>query len=81
MSAMTLRSISTMYPAISGRTATMMTAQTSGTQIDITNWTRFISMALPVDFPQNDIERPDDGHHVRHQVPANHFVERFQIDE
>src|ERR1700693_1930152 len=81
MSAMTFRSINTMYPATSGKTATMMTAQTSGTQMEITKWMRFISMALPVDFSQYDIERPDDGHDVRHQVPANHFVKRLKIDQ
>src|ERR1700722_18907247 len=81
MSAMTLRSISTMYPATSGSTATMITAQTSGTQMEITKWSTFISIALPVHFPQHDIERSDDGHNVRHQVPANHFVERFQVNK
>ena len=81
MSAMTFRSIKTMYPATSGKTATMMSAQTSGTQMEITKWRRFISMALPVDFSQYDIERPDDSHHVRHQVPANHFVKRLEINK
>src|SRR5580692_3532060 len=81
MSAMTLRSIRTMYPATSGRTATMMSAQTSGTQMEIRKWRRFISMSLPVHFSQNNIERPDNGHHVRHQVPADHLVKRFQIDQ
>src|ERR1700722_9115325 len=81
MSAITLRSIKTMYPATSGRTATMMTAQTSGTQIEITKWRRFISMALPVDFSQYNVERSDDGHNIGHQVPANHLVERFEINE
>ncbi len=81
MSAMTLRSIKTMYPATSGRTATMMSAQTSGTQMEITKWMRFISMVLPVDFSEHDIERANDGHDVRHQVPANHLVKRFKIDQ
>src|SRR5580693_2012517 len=81
MSAITFRSIKTMYPATSGRTATMMTAQTSGTQMEITKWITFMSMALAVHFPEHDIERPDDGHHIRHQMPANHFVKRFKIDK
>src|SRR6202166_358177 len=81
MSAMTFRSIKTMYPATSGRTATMMTAQTRGTQMEITKWRRFIIMALPVDFSQYDIERTDDGHDVRHQVPANHLVKGLKINQ
>src|SRR5450631_1948953 len=81
MSAMTLRSISTMYPVINGSTATMITAQTSGTQMEITKWSTFISMALAIHFPQYNVERPDNGHNVRHQVPANHFVKRFQVNE
>src|ERR1700722_19571794 len=81
MSAITLRSIKTMYPATSGRTATMMTAQTSGTQIEITKWRRFISMALPVYFSQYNVERSDEGDNIGHQVPANHLVERFEINE
>src|SRR5580692_575604 len=81
MSAMTLRSINTMYPATSGRTATMMTAQTSGTQMEITKWMRFISMALPVDFSQYDVERPNNGYNVGHQVPANHLVKRLKINQ
>src|ERR1700688_2704745 len=81
MSAMTFRSIKTMYPATSGRTGTMMSAQNSGTQMEITKWIRFISMALPVDFSQYDIERADDGHDVRHQVPANHFGKRLKIEQ
>src|SRR5271166_219299 len=81
MSAMTLRSINTMYPATSGTMATMMTAQSSGTQMEITKWRRFISMSLAVHFSQHNVERPDDGHDVGHQMPANHLVKRFQIDE
>ncbi len=80
MSAMTLRSISTMYPVTSGSTPTMTSAQTSGTQCEITYWIT-ACIALPVHFSQNNIQRPDDRHHVRHQVPANHLVKRFQIDE
>jgi hypothetical protein len=38
-------------------------------------------MALAIHFPEHDIESPDNGDDVRHQVPANHFVERFQIDQ
>src|SRR5882672_2535812 len=80
MSAMTLRSINTMYPATSGRTATMTTAQTRGTQIEIKNWIK-ACIALPIDLSQNNIQRADDGHDVRDQVPADHFVKRLQINE
>src|SRR5579872_6395918 len=81
MSAMTLRSISTMYPATSGRTATIITAQTSGTQMEIKKWRTFISMALEVHFPEHDVQRSDDGHDIRHQMPANHFVKGLKINE
>src|SRR5579862_3807626 len=77
MSAMILRSINTMYPAISGRTATITIMQTSGTQIEIANWRTFIIMALPVNLSQNNIQRADDGHNVGHQMSANHLVEGF----
>src|SRR6202035_2178343 len=80
ISAMTLRSINTMYPATSGSTATITTAQTNCTQMDITKLIR-VCIALAVDFSQNDIERPDDRHNVRHQVSANHFVERLEVDQ
>src|ERR1700675_2793382 len=80
MSAMTFRSIKTMYPATSGRTATIMTAQTSGTQMEITKWMSF-GMALSVDFSQYDVERPNDGYNVRDHVPADHLVKRFEIDQ
>ena len=80
MSAITLRSMSTMYPVHSGSTPTITSMQTSGTQMEITYWIT-ACIALPVHLAQDDIQRTDDGHDVRHQVPANHFVERFQIDE
>jgi hypothetical protein len=36
---------------------------------------------LPIHFPQHDVQRPNHRHHVRHQVPADHLVQRFQIDQ
>ncbi len=38
-------------------------------------------MALAVHLAQDNVERADDGHHIGHQVAANHFVERLEIDE
>src|ERR1700732_4560636 len=58
----------------------MTSAQTSGTQMEITKLIR-VCIALAVDFSQNDIERADDGHDVRNQMPANHLVERLEVDQ
>src|SRR2546421_2346244 len=35
----------------------------------------------PVDFPENDVLRADDGHRVGDHVAARHLVERRQMGE
>src|SRR5215468_6913237 len=37
--------------------------------------------SLAVYLTQNNVQRADNGDHVGDQVPANHFVERLQIDK
>src|SRR3970282_1753964 len=40
-----------------------------------------IGAPLAVHFSQNDVQRPDDGYHVGHQMAAHHLVEGFQVDK
>src|ERR1700674_2249011 len=88
MSAITLRSTSTMYPATSGSTSTITSTNTIGhrychptTAFKIAFKSIGGDALLPVHFPQHDIQRPNDGHHVGHQVATHHLIERFQIDQ
>src|SRR5439155_13909964 len=46
-----------------------------------TRWSPEKSKSSSVDFSQHDIDRPDDGHDIRYEVPPHHAVERLQINK